>query len=846
MIRLQLHRMPLAIATLLVLLGCAAENPNAVANPDVKSEEAPEHPANRLADETSPYLLLHAHNPVDWYPWGPEAFAKAKAEDKPIFLSIGYSSCYWCHVMERLVFENPEIASYMNEHFVSIKVDREERPDIDDIYMTSLQVYFQAVGVNQAGGWPLSMFLTPDAKPFVGGTYFPPDDKQGRVGFPTVMRRIDEIWQNERKQVQQNADILTSQVRRVMKPGIALEPVSLEPALVEQAVNAVIDSYDEQYGGVDFNASNADAPKFPVPVKLALLQHDLDRRGNEQVAAVIDHTLERIAAGGIHDHLGGGFHRYSTDRRWHVPHFEKMLYDQAQLVGVFAAAFKRTDNPRFREAAEDILDFVLREMTDAGGAFYSALDAETDGIEGEFYVWSKAQIEEILGPDDSKLFGQVYGLESPQVFEHGYVLHLPKPIDELADQLQQSSAELSRRLEAARKQLLEVRNGREPLLRDDKVLTSWNGLMIRGFADAGRILQRDDYIQAAERATNFVLANMRDDEGKLQRTYRDGQSKLNAYLDDYAFFVEALLSLHKATGKDEWLQAAQRMTDEQIDKFWDESAGGFFFTSHGHEELIVRMKNAYDAVIPSGNSTSVRNLIRLAELTGEDAYRDRARQTLEVFASNVARAPTGMTNMAIALGEYLGEGEKLALAQVRLGGKGADDEDILQVGAESVPSKDKNELVRARAYFSVDKLPAGATCEVIVLLNVQKGWHVNANPAQPDFLIPTTFTMTGKHKSKLTNVRYPKGHDLTIPGFDEPLKVYEKVVPIRATIEVPKNIRSSVEELELQIRYQACNDERCLRPTQVVMTGKLPVARAGEPVKRINDKLFPVLKTRQQ
>ena len=833
----QLRWTPYGIATLFVLLGCAAEEGEAVADPagaDPKSEAAGEHRANRLADETSPYLLLHAHNPVDWYPWGPEAFEKARSEDKPIFLSIGYSSCYWCHVMERLVFENPEIARYMNEHFVNIKVDREERPDVDDIYMTSLQVYFQAAGVNQGGGWPLSMFLTPTAQPFAGGTYFPPDDQQGRTGFPTVIRRIDELWRDKRPQIEQNAEILTSEVRRVMKPRVVLTPPKLGPKLVEQAVQAMVDSYDPEHGGVDFNPSNPDAPKFPVPAKLALLQHDLRGRGNDRVAAVIDDTLEHIAAGGIRDHLGGGFHRYSTDRRWHVPHFEKMLYDQAQLVSVYAAAFSRTGNPRFRDVVDGTLGFVLRELTDPEGGFYSALDAETDGIEGEYYVWTPAEIELVLQAEDAELFERVYGLEAPQVFEHGYVLHLPRAIDEVAGELQMPADELRRRLEAARHKLLEARQTREVLLRDDKVLTSWNGLMIRGFAEAGRVLENADYIGAAERAAGFVLSEMQDEERRLLRTYRNGQSKLNAYLDDYAFLVEGLLALHEATGKDEWLAAARRLTDQQIESYWDKAGGAFFFTSHGHEELIVRTKNAYDAVIPSGNSTSVRNLVRLAELTGEDSYRDRARQTLEVFAANVERVPASMTNMALALGEYLGEGEPLALAQRRTA---ADDEEILQVGAESA-SKDDNELVRARAYFSVDRLPAGGTCEVIVLLQVKPGWHVNANPAKPDFLIPTTFSMKSKNKTKLSNVRYPKGHSLTIPGFDEPLVVYEKVVAIRGTIEVPRNIGTSVEQLELQVKYQACNDERCLRPTQVTMNGKVQVARPGQPVNRINDKLF--------
>ena len=608
---------------------------------------------NQLAQETSPYLLLHAHNPVDWYPWGPEAFENARKEDKPIFLSIGYSSCYWCHVMERLVFSDEKIARYMNEHFINVKVDREERPDVDDIYMKSLLIFLQEIGSRQGGGWPLSMFLTPRGKPFGGGTYFPPEDQHGRIGFPTLLRRVSERWTNKREAVLNNADRLTRKVQLVMKPRLALTPIELERELAAIASKSLQASYDSKYGGIDFSDANPNAPKFPVPAKLAVLQFEIRKHGNQEAAKIIGHTLDRIAVGGIRDHLGGGFHRYSTDRAWHVPHFEKMLYDQAQLADVYVEAFRRTNKPLYREVAEGIFTYILREMTDPQGGFYSALDAETDGIEGAYYVWSTGEVEKILGDDDAKLFQQVYGMNEPKVFEHGYVLHLPQPIEEAAETLKIPLAQLKRRLGAMRQKLLEARGNRKPLLRDDKLLTSWNGLMIRAFAHAGAVLDREDYLKAARKAASFILSQMRDEKGRLARTYRAKQAKLNAYLDDYAFLIEGLLALHEATGEQEWLETARRLTDDQINLFWDKTGHAFFFTSHHHEALIARTKDAFDAVIPSGNSVSVRNLVRLASLSKQQKYRRYARETLEVFAANLKQSPSGMGTMAVALSEFL-------------------------------------------------------------------------------------------------------------------------------------------------------------------------------------------------
>ncbi|MFQ5732092.1 MAG: thioredoxin domain-containing protein [Planctomycetaceae bacterium] len=634
------------------MIGCAPGNGAAVAEQE-KDSAKKKYPANKLAKESSPYLLLHAHNPVRWYPWGPEAFAKAKKENKPIFLSIGYSSCFWCHVMERKVFMNEALAKYMNAHFVNIKVDREERPDLDDIYMTALHTYLQAVGSRQGGGWPLSMFLTPEGKPFAGGTYFPPKEEHGRPGFDKVLKRIHELWTTKEKGLRSNADQLTGWVRDAMKPRPALATVKLDRTLVGEITRALVDSRDPEYGGLGYRRGARNPSKFPVPCKLALLQHAAVKSGDKAAAKTLYHTLDRIAAGGIHDHLGGGFHRYSTDRYWHVPHFEKMLYDQAQLAEVYVDAYRQTGKAAYKEAVEGTLRFVLRKMTDPAGGFYSALDAETDGTEGEYYVWTKAEIGKVLGAKDAKLFGRVYGLEAEKRFEHGYVLHLPRPLSEVAKRRKVPLPELKRRLAIMRGKLLAARQKRKPLLRDDKVLTSWNGLMIRAFAHAGQVLKEPKYVKVAEKAAKFILVNLRDDKKRLKRTWRKGTAKLNAYVDDYAFLVAGLLALHDATGDDKWLNAAQSLTDDQIRDYWSKVGGGFFFTPRYHEELIVRTRPAYDAVEPSGNSVSIRNLIQLAKRTGKSKYRKYAADAINAFAPNLERSPLGTAHLALAIAEFL-------------------------------------------------------------------------------------------------------------------------------------------------------------------------------------------------
>lgn len=812
----------------------AGENPDP-AHTATETAEEKEHPANRLAKESSPYLLLHAHNPVDWYPWGPEAFAAAKEQNKPIFLSIGYSSCYWCHVMERLVFENEKIAAVMNENFINVKVDREERPDVDDIYMTSLIVYNQLIGSPEGGGWPLSMFLTPEGKPFAGGTYFPPEDgENGGLGFPSVMNNVLKFWSEDEENIRNNAETVTRYVKQQMAPPLNLQEVTLEKADIEKSVSALKESYDPEYGGIDFNAANPNGPKFPTPSKLSLLMRQAREENDEAAKKMVLDSLTRIARGGIRDHLGGGFHRYSTDRRWLVPHFEKMLYDQSQLASIYLAAWEMTQDPLYREAAVETLEFVLREMTGKNGGFYSAIDAETEAIEGKYYVWEKDEIQKLLGEGAFKPFAAAYGLDEPNPFEHGYVLHLPRPLSETAGSLNLSKAELRVLLEPAKQKLLAKRGERERPLLDDKVLVSWNGLMIRAFAEAGKILDEPRYTQAAVKAAEFIEQEMAGNN-RLLRTSRENESKLNAYLDDYAFYVSGLLGLYETTGDERWLTSAKTWTDRQLELFWDEKSKAFFFTSHDHEALIARSKNAYDAVLPSGNSISALNLLTLSRLTNNNAYRDRAGELLKVFAPVYDRSPRSLSVLSQALAEYFetekndaNEGKQSLFESRRL---------LLPV-VYQLEEVDKHKL-KFTPYLHTSKLVPGKTSEVAVVVEIERGWHINTNPAEPDFFIPTVFKIKSEDGVKLKSVTYPEGKKFEVEGIDEPLMVYEGKVILYGELEVPESLAGKSIKVRMNLDYQACNDQTCLPKKTFGGELTLPVAGTDEQVEPANEKYFP-------
>ena len=547
-------------------------------------------------------------------PWGPEALDRAKAENKPIFLSVGYSTCYWCHVMERRVFSDPEIADLMNTLFINIKVDREERPDIDEIYMTATQI------MTGSGGWPNSVFLTPDLLPFFGGTYFPPEDSRGRPGFPRVLNALHEVWMNQQAEVIAQAEKITE----VIIQATAAAPASvgetpLDRKLISAAMKALQSRYDATYGGF------GSAPKFPSPTNLELLLNEYQREPSKATLEMVTNTLDKMAEGGMYDQIGGGFHRYSVDAKWLVPHFEKMLYDNALLTKVYLQAYQLTKNSLYRQVAEEIFAFVSREMTSAEGGFYSALDAEVDAEEGKSYLWTKGQIQKVLGKKDAKLFMQVYGVDGGPNFEGGTnILYLPAPISSVAKSLKKSEDDFHSELEPLKAKLLAVREKRKQPLLDTKVITSWNGLMIDAFAYGYEVLGDERYRDVAEKAARFNLTYLRAADGQLMRTYRDGVAKYNGYLDDYAFLVRGVLSLHQATREETWLEEAETLTDTMNRLFWDDKNGGFYFTLANQKHLVVRTKNPYDSALPSGNAVAANNLLTLAQLVDEKSYLDQA------------------------------------------------------------------------------------------------------------------------------------------------------------------------------------------------------------------------------
>jgi hypothetical protein len=596
---------------------------------------------NRLAAESSPYLLQHANNPVDWYPWGAEAIERAKAEQKPIFLSIGYSACHWCHVMEHESFESEPIARVMNDNYVCIKVDREERPDLDQIYMNAVQL------MTGRGGWPMSVFLTPDLKPFYGGTYWPPTARGGMPGFDQVLLAVSDAWQNRRTQAEEQAESLTDHLAG-MAAGPA-EPKDLQHSLVARSAAAMLRTFDHEHGGF------GGAPKFPHPMDLRLLAQSWFRNREEETLHVITHTLDKMAAGGIYDQLGGGFHRYSTDAHWLVPHFEKMLYDNALLVPCYLDAWLITGNADYARVARETCDYVLREMTDPQGGFYSTQDADSEGVEGKFFVWTPAEIEAVLGADAAAEFCHVYNVTRGGNFEHGQsILNLPHRLADCATALLKAEGALQESLSASREKLLAHREQRIHPGLDDKVLVAWNGLMIDALAQAAGVLDEPRYLAAAQHAATFVLQHMRRKDGRLLHSWRHGTAKLDAYLDDYTCLANALVSLYEADFDERWITAASELIDRVLLSFVDPDRGGFFFTATDHESLIARQKDFYDNAVPSGNSMAALALVRLGKLTGRSDYLVAAEGTLRAAAGLIERAPQASGQMLLAVDLYFG------------------------------------------------------------------------------------------------------------------------------------------------------------------------------------------------
>jgi uncharacterized protein YyaL (SSP411 family) len=743
---------------------------------------------NRLIHSTSPYLLQHAHNPVDWYPWGPEAFERARAEDKPIFLSVGYSTCYWCHVMERQSFENEDIAARMNELFVCIKVDREERPDVDQVYMTAVQV------LTRQGGWPMSVFLTPDLKPFFGGTYFPPEDGYGRPGFPRVLESISQAYRTKREQVEKSAAEITHLIGRVAEPRSPQGPIRVDLNWVEALLERSTADYDQCYGGF------SGAPKFPRQTLLELvLAYSALPEATEDAKAMREmalHSLDAMADGGIRDQLGGAFHRYSTDERWLVPHFEIMLYDNAMLAVCYAEAYRQTGKGTYEAVLREVLDFVLRKMTSPAGPFYTAIDAEVDAMEGGSYVWTRDEVVEALraaGKGNALIdrFGRVYGLDEGPNFAdpHGgsqqpdrnvlYVANATGGTERMHPVLDPELREMRSALYAAR------RERKQPLL-DTKILTSWNALMIRGMAVAGGALREPRYLQAAAAAADWLLANHRLGDGTLVRTSRpdaaDGAvaaPRIEAFLDDYAFLAQALLALYETSGERRWREEAMRVVETMKDKFLDKEYGGFYFTPAEATDLIVRQKTGQDSPLPSGNAVAAMALLELGEV-------EEARRTLAAWAQSMEDHAEAMSAMVQGGLGYLRRHEPFVVSA-----GGAEE-------AERVASPDQV----ARQVVDLSAAWASAT-ELRVTVRIVEGYHLNANRAAQG-LVPTTLTVAGLREPEV-RVEYPPGEERAFGFTTEAIRVYEREVLI-----VVRFARAPAGRVRVGLTYQPCTEDACL------------------------------------
>jgi uncharacterized protein YyaL (SSP411 family) len=738
--------------------------------------------ANRLIHESSPYLLQHAHNPVDWYAWGPEAFGAARKQNKPIFLSVGYSTCYWCHVMERQCFENEAIAAEMNRLYVSIKVDREERPDVDQLYMTAVQL------ITRHGGWPMSVWLTPDLRPFYGGTYFPPDK------FVAYLRALEETYRNRSDEVATTSGQIVSILERLAEPAAPEKPLRVDMQRLDQIVERSISDYEPRSGG--FGA----APKFPRQTLLELLLVFLDvpERAEisdlkSQVRSRLRRTLDAMADGGIHDQLGGAFHRYSTDAKWLVPHFEIMLYDNAMLGWIYAESSRQSKQARDAQVARQVFDFVLREMTSPQGAFYTAFDAEVDSQEGLSYLWRADEIESLLGAEDGKLFNRIYGVDLGPNFadpHHGSgrpdknILYLPRPLREVAQEMETTVEQLDRRLAPMRQKLYDARRRRKQPLLDTKILTGWNALMVRALAHGGRVLGEQKYVDAAVRAARFLLDHHRRPDGALYRTSRDGTPKYNGFVDDYAFFAQALLALHEATGEASWKQHAAGIAVAMVQKFVDDQFGGFFFTESDAPDLIVRQKTAQDSPLPSGNAVAAMVLLDLEQSKG-------ALSTIAAFAQQMFDHGESMSSMVEATLLYLRRAEPFTVSAV-------------QSAADADRPVTPEQIAAGVVSVQAEAL---SPAEFHLHLSILAGFHINAHTqgdtGQP--LIPTTLSV----EAPGATIEYPPGAEQGFGFATKPIRVYSGTATILVRFSQPPKLEST---LRFRLSYQACDQTACFPP----------------------------------
>ncbi len=649
---------------------------NGIAKMESKVDATKKYPdKNLLSKEKSPYLLQHANNPVWWYPWGEEAFAKAKAEDKPVFLSIGYSTCHWCHVMEHESFENPEIAGVMNKYFVSIKVDREERPDVDNIYMKAV------MSLTGSGGWPLSVFVTADRKPFYGGTYFPPDSQWGRPGFKELLLSINDAWQNKREELVKSSHSITQNIQSKSFWGqIGGNPMPDEGTL-RSAYGQFAQRFDSRYGGF------GGAPKFPSSHNLSYLLRYWKRANELKALEMVEKTLTEMAKGGMYDHIGGGFHRYSTDQRWHIPHFEKMMYDQAILTKTYLEAYQGTKDEKYAQTTREIFEYVLRDMTDPKGGFYSAEDADSlppekftnmtpaedlssEKTEGAFYLWRYQEVVEHLGKESAEIFNYYYGVESrgnalsdPHGdFKGKNILYVAHSLDETAQKFGKTPEEINQILYQSKGKLFDIRKFRPRPHLDDKVLVDWNGLMISSLALGSRVLDEPRYGQAAEKSAQFILSTLVRKDGRLLHRYRDGEAGILGTLEDYAFFIHGLIDLYEATFKEEYLKEAKHLTEDMIKLFWDQKEGGFFFTATDAEKLLIREKEIYDGAIPSGNSIAALDLLRMGRLTLNREWEKKVQEYFRAFGQELSSGPSAYAQSLMALDFAIGPSREIVLA----------------------------------------------------------------------------------------------------------------------------------------------------------------------------------------
>jgi hypothetical protein len=741
------------------------------------SDTSAKRKPNRLIRETSPYLRQHAHNPVDWHPWGDEAFEKAKREDKPVFLSIGYSTCHWCHVMERESFEDDEIARVLNEHFIPIKVDREERPDLDEIYMSATQL------MAGRGGWPNSVWLTPDGRPWYAGTYFPPKPAGGIIGFGQLLETLARAWRERRDEVERQAAQMTETIRQV-----SLFPSAKDSSggdSLALALRNLESRFDPEHGGFD------GAPKFPPHSALMLLEDAWERGATETQRRMLTETLDAMARGGVHDHVGGGFHRYCTDARWFLPHFEKMLYDNALLLRAYAEGFRLTGKPEYKSVAMRIAEWAAREMLSPEGGFYSALDADSEGIEGRFYVWTRSEIMEHLGPHDGEFFCRIYGVEEGGNFldeasgrtSAANVLYLRAPLDGLFNMMEVSAEDGLELLEELRGKMLALRERRPRPHRDEKVLASWNGLMIGALACAGKAFEAQELTALSARAAECVLAKLQRD-GKLLHSYCEGEARISAYLDDYAYLGAGLLELHDATGDTRWLKEARRLAGQLCERFSDPEAGGFFLAPADGEALLARTKPAYDQPLPSGNGVATQLFIRLGRLTGSDDWLERAEATVKAFRPVMHAAPHGTHTLIIAE-SMLEESRRGA------GPRGLESPVSVHVGEKKITAK------------------PGGTALVSLQVSIAEGYHV------ADGAAAIGIALSENEVAEVAEIGLPKPERLKLGA--ETVSAYKGTLNIKVVLQVREDAPEGEHRLSLEVKAQPCTERECRPPLRVMV-----------------------------